>query len=182
MEDRDTQDMDSGKGEDSGTDTPMFEPQFGTVEADEIEITGSNGLVFAGDGDDLIDATAGSNNRIYAGSGNDIIIIGESSRVFGEAGNDSVFVTFGGDNLITGGEGADQFWIASATIPESTNMVDDFTAGEDVIGIAGLGIGFDDVSLVQQDDNTLISAGGEELATLMGVNADNLSADNFAFS
>ena len=182
LEDRDTQDMDSGKGEDSGTDTPMFEPQFGTVEADEIEITGSNGLVFAGDGDDLIDATAGSNNRIYAGSGNDIIIIGESSRVFGEAGNDSVFVTFGGDNLITGGEGADQFWIASATIPESTNMVDDFTAGEDVIGIAGLGIGFDDVSLVQQDDNTLISAGGEELATLMGVNADNLSADNFAFS
>ena len=61
-------------------------------------------------------------------------------------------------------------------------MVDDFTAGEDVIGIAGFGIGFDEVSLVQQDDNTLISAGDDELATLMGINADNLNADNFAFA
>ena len=186
MNDEDMDNMDSEYGMDSGDgngDTNTgFEPQFGTLEADEIELTGSNGLVFVGDGDDLIDATAGSNNRIYAGGGNDIIIIGESNRIFGETGDDSIFVTSGGDNLITGGEGADQFWIASAAIPEITNMVDDFTAGEDVIGIAGLGIGFDEVSLVQQDGNTLISAGDDELATLMGINADNLSADNFAFA
>ena len=170
---------DRGNGSENGVG---FEPQFGTLDADEIEITGSNGLIFAGDGDDLIDATAGSNSRIYAGSGNDIILVGESNRVFGEAGDDRIFVTSGGDNLIAGGEGADQFWIASAAIPESANVVDDFTVGEDVIGIAGLGIGFDDVSLVQQDDNTLISAGDDELATLMGVSADSLTADNFAFS
>ena len=54
-------------------------------------------------------------------------------------------------------------------------------SGEDVIGIAGLGVGFDEVSLVQQDNNTLISAGGEDLATLMGISADDLNADNFAF-
>lgn len=174
--------MDSGDGEDGGNTDTGFEPQFGTLSADEIEITGSNGLVFAGDGDDLIDASTGSNNRIYAGSGNDIIIIGESNRIFGETGDDNVFITSGGDNLITGGEGADQFWIASAAIPESTNTIDDFTAGEDVIGIAGLGVGFDDVSLLQQDGNTSIGADGVELATLMGVNADNLSTDNFAFS
>ena len=174
--------MDSSDSEEgSDTTDTGFEPQFGTLEADKIELTGSNGLIFAGDGDDLIDATASSNNRIYAGSGNDIIIIGESNRVFGEVGHDSVFVTSGGDNLITGGEGADQFSIASAAIPESTNTIEDFTVGEDVIGIAGLGVGFDDVSLVQQDNNTLISAGDDELATLMGVNADSLSADNFAF-
>ena len=180
MDDMDEDGMDSGDGEED-TDTG-FEPQFGTLEADEIELTGSNGLVFAGDGDDLIDATSGSNNRVYAGSGNDIIIIGESNRIFGEAGDDRVFVTSGGDNLITGGEGADQFWITSAAIPDTANMVDDFTAGEDVIGIAGLGIGFDGVNLVQQDDNTLISAGDDELATLMGVSADSLTADNFAFA
>ena len=159
-----------------------FEPQFGTTEAEEIDITGSNGLVFAGDGDDLIDATQGNNNRIYGGSGNDIIIVGESNRIFADAGDDSIFVTSGGDNLITGGEGADQFWIASAAIPESTNTIDDFMSGEDVIGIAGLGIGFDEVSLVQQDSNTLISAGGEDLATLMGISANDLNADNFAFA
>ena len=108
--------------------------------------------------------------------------INRSNRIFGDAGDDSIFTTSGGDNLIIGGEGADQFSIASAAIPESTNMVDDFTAGQDVIGIAGLGVSFDEVSLIQQDNNTLISAGGEDLATLMGINADDLSADNFAFA
>ena len=180
-EDMDGEDDDDMNTDDMNTDTG-FEPQFGTLEADTIDITGSNGLIIAGDGDDLIDATAGTNNRIYAGSGNDIIIIGQSSRIFGEAGDDSIFVTSGGDNLITGGEGADQFWIASAAVPESTNMVDDFMSSEDVIGIAGFDLGFDEVSLVQQDDNTLISAGGEDLATLMGISADDLSADNFAFA
>ena len=106
-----------------------FEPQFGTTEADEIDITGSNGLVFAGDGDDLIDATQGNNNRIYARSGNDIIV-GENNRIFGDAGDDSIFVISGADNLITGGEGADSFWIASAAIPESTNTVNDFISGQ----------------------------------------------------
>ena len=172
-DDMDTDDMDTDTG---------FEPQFGTLEADTIDITGSNGLILAGDGDDLIDATTGKDNVIYGGSGNDIIIVGDSNRIFGDAGDDSIFATSGGDNLITGGVGADQFWIASATIPESTNMVDDFVSGEDVIGIAGLGVGFDEVSLTQQEDNTLISAGGEDLATLMGINADDLSADNFAFA
>ena len=182
----DTDDMDGmddneDDGEDNSDVDAGFEPLFGTLNADEIEINGSDLLVFAGDGDDLIDATAGSNNRIYGGSGNDIIIIGESDRIFGNSGDDRIFATSGGDNLITGGEGADQFWIASAAVPESTNTIDDFTFSEDVIGIAGFGVGFDEVSLVQQDDSTLISAGGEELVTLMGINADSLSADNFAF-
>ena len=159
-----------------------FKPQFGTSEADEIDITGSNGLVFAGDGDDLIDATQGNNNRIYGASGNDIIIVGESNRIFGDAGDDRIFMTSNGDNLITGGEGADQFWVASAAIPESTNTVDDFTSGEDVIGIAGLGVGFDEISLVQQGENTSIGAGSADLATLTGINANDLSADNFAFA
>ena len=166
-----------------GTDTEdsTFEPLFGTDDVDEIELSASNQLVFAGEGDDLIDATAGENNRIYGGSGKDIIIVGNRNRIFGEAGDDRLFITSGGDNLITGGEGADQFWIASAAIPESTNKIDDFTVGEDVIGIAGLGVGFDEVDLVQQGGNTLISAGGNELATLMDIDSANLSADNFAF-
>lgn len=128
-EDTDDDGMNSDNVEEDGDTDTGFEPLFGTLDADEIELTGSNGLIFAGDGDDLIDATAGSNNRIYGGNGNDIIIVGESNHIFGEAGDDSVFVTSSGDNLITGGEGVDQFWIASAAIPESINMVDDFTFG-----------------------------------------------------
>ena len=172
----------NGGGDDNGDADTGFEPVFGTLEADEIEITDNNQLVFAGDGNDLIDATAsGGNNRIYGGSGNDTLILGSGDRLLGDAGDDKFFVTSGGENIITGGEGADQFWIASAAIPESTNNITDFTS-DDAIGIAGLGIGFDDLSLTQQEDNTLISTDDSELAVLTGVNSDSLSADNFAFS
>jgi len=168
--------------EESADSEGDFEPVFGTLNSDELEISGSNQLVFAGDGDDLIDTSSSDGgNRIYGGGDNDIIILGERDVVFGNEGNDSLFATTGGDNLITGGEGADQFWIASAAIPETANHIIDFDS-DDVIGIAGLGIGYDDLSLTQQEGNTLISAGEDELAILSGVDSASLSADNFAFA
>ena len=170
---------DGGDNSDDGGEAASFESVFGTFGADEIEVTGSNQLIFAGDGDDLIDtASSDGGNRIYAGDGNDIIILGESDRIFGDEGDDRLFAS--GDNLITGGEGADQFWIATAIIPKNSNSIDDFTLGEDVIGVAGLGISFDELNIVQ-DGNTLISAKDSELATLIGVDSTSLSANSFAF-
>jgi hypothetical protein len=158
-------------------------PVFGSLDADVIEVEGSNGLVFAGSSDDLIDASIGSEggNRIYASSGDDTVILGMSDRIVGGEGDDKFFAMSGGDNIITGGEGADQFWIATAEIPGAANVITDFTSGEDVLGIAGLGIGFDDLSITQQDDNTLIAANNSELAILQGIATDSLIADNFAF-
>ena len=92
-----------------------------------------------------------------------------------------IFFTTGGDNTVTGGEDADQFWIANAEIPEATNIITDFTAGEDVIGIAGLGIGFADVSITAIEEDALISASGSDLAIVEGVAADSLSESDFAF-
>ncbi|MEM7717405.1 MAG: calcium-binding protein, partial [Cyanobacteria bacterium P01_A01_bin.68] len=140
-------------------------------------------LIFGGDSDDLIDASISStgNNRIYAGSGDDTTILGTSDRIVGGEGADKFFTTSGGDNILTGGAGADQFWIATAETPDSANIITDFTSGEDVLGIAGLGIGFDDLSITQQEDNTLIAANGSDLAILQGIGADSLIADNFAF-
>ena len=164
------------------SESDVFQPVFGTLNNVELEITGSDRLLFAGDGDDLIDASGSmGGNRIYGGSGNDIIILGEKDRFLGNEGDDSVFATNGGDNLITGGAGADSFWIASASIPESANNITDFDS-DDVIGIAGLGIGYEDLSFTQQEGNTLISTGDNNLAILSGVDADSLSADNFAFA
>ena len=102
-------------------------PVFGTVDGDTIEVEEGNQLLFAGEMNDLIDASTGDGgNRIYASSGDDTLILGESDRVFGGAGDDRFFVISGGDNTMTGGEGADQFWIASAEIPESVNIITDF--------------------------------------------------------
>jgi D-alanyl-D-alanine carboxypeptidase len=157
---------------------------FGTVDRDVIEIEGSNKIVFAGEGDDLIDASVSSkgSNRIYVGGGDDTLILGADSRLFGEQGNDRFFATSGGDNIITGGEGADKFWIAVAEIPDAANTITDFTIGEDVIGIAGLGISFADISITGQENNTLIAVDGIDLGILQGINANSLTVDNFAFT
>jgi hypothetical protein len=168
---------------DSDGSKPTTEPVFGSLEADIIEVTGTSQIIFGGESDDLIDASIGSegNNRIYAGSGDDTLILGSGDRLVGGAGNDKFFAMSSGDNIITGGAGADQFWIATAETPDAANIITDFTTGEDVLGIAGLGIGFDDLSITQQEDNTLISANNSELAILQGIGADSLIADNFAF-
>ncbi len=159
---------------------------FGTPEADILEIQGSNNLVFAGGGDDLIDAFTGSDgdNRLYACSGDDVVALGESNRAFGNDGDDIFFLVSGGGNIITGGEGADQFWITSINIPATINTITDFTVGEDVIGIGGLEIGFEDVGLTQQGDDALIGAIDSDLALLRLQNIDitSLSADDFTFN
>ncbi|MEL6463145.1 MAG: calcium-binding protein, partial [Cyanobacteria bacterium J06621_15] len=156
---------------------------FGTTEMDVIEVEGSAQLVFGGGSDDLIDASIGSEggNWIYGGSGDDTLILGEDDHYSGGKGDDKFFAMNGGDNIIHGGAGADQFWIATAELPDGINTIKDFTSGEDVLGIAGLGIGFEDVSITQQGDNALIAASGTDLAILTDVAADSLSGDNFAF-
>ncbi|MEO1005735.1 MAG: alkaline phosphatase, partial [Cyanobacteria bacterium J06638_38] len=162
-----------------------FEPLFGTVEADLIEIEGSDQLVFAGTGNDLVDASISGegNNRIYLDGGDNVAILGAGDRLVGADGADLFFTTDGGDNTITGGGGADQFWIATAQLPESSNTITDFTSGEDVLGIAGLGIGFDDLSITDTDAGALIAADGQDLATVGNISADVLAnADNFAFA
>ena len=137
---------------------------------------------FGGNGDDEFDATdAMGGNRMSGGEGNDTFFLGKEDRAFGGAGDDIFYVQMGGDNILSGGMGADQFWIATADTPDSTNIITDFTSGEDVLGIAGLGIGFDDLSITQQDDNTLIAANGPDFAILQGITASSLIADNFAF-
>ena len=159
-----------------------FEPLFGSIDSETIEVEGSNRLVFAGDSDDLIDASiSSSGNRIYAGSGDDTLILGKKDRVIGGEGDDKFVTVSGGENTITGGAGADQFWIAVAEIPDAANIISDFTSGEDVLGMAGLGIGFEDLTITQEQGNALIAVNGSDLAVLKGIEADSLSADNFAF-
>ncbi|MEM9509510.1 MAG: serine hydrolase [Cyanobacteria bacterium P01_E01_bin.35] len=161
-----------------------IEAIFGSLDADTIEVEGSDQLIFAGDLNDLVDlATGEGNNRIYAGNGNDTLILGESDRILAGDGSDRIFVTNGGNNIITGGAGADQFWIASAEIPEATNIITDFTLGEDVVGIAGLGIGLSDLDITDLEDDTLISTGGNDLAIIKNTSANLIGSEaNFAFA
>ena len=161
---------------------------FGTTKDDTLEagldFDPDNNLILVGDGDDLLDLSQSTgNNRAYGGNGEDVFILGTENRVFADGDGDRLFVLSGGDNVITGNSGSDQFWIANAEYPESTNTITDFTAGEDVIGVAGLGIGYDDLSITQTDAGALISADGGDLAIVSNVTAEFLTHEEyFAFA
>ena len=169
----------------------QIEPVFGSLDGDVIEVSDSDRLIFAGDGNDLVDALiSDGSNRIYAGSGDDTLILGqgatrsdaEGSRLVGADGADRFFVTNGGNNTMTGGEGADQFWVTTAEIPEAANTITDFTIDEDVIGIAGLGVSYDDISIAPQGNDALISTNNSDLGIIQNIDANSLSESDFAFA
>lgn len=103
----------------------------------------------------------------------DILIGGEDSNLF--------FGGFQGGSTFSGNDGADLFWVVSAEIPESATVISDFTSGEDVIGITGLGINFGDLDISQQQDNALIAFNGSDFAIVQGIDSSSLVADDFIF-
>ncbi len=133
---------------------------------------------FGGDGDDVLDATdSQGGNRLSGGVGNDDFYLGAGDRLLGGEGNDRFFVQAGGDNILAGGTGADQFWMLTDTLPSSPNTITDFTPGVDVIGIANQGASFNDLTL----SGNSISLNGVSFATLIGIQTETLTADNFVF-
>ena len=139
---------------------------------------GVNDTVFAREGDDLIDTNGGSGgNTLYGEENNDTFILRSNDTAFGGEGEDSFFL-LRGDNIITGGPGADEFWLVASDIPESVNIINDFNDIDgDVLGIASLD--FDQLTISDANGDTLIAAGGNPFARLIGVDANSLSEDNF---
>ncbi len=153
-------------------------------DGDEI-LMGRRDRVFGGAGDDTLDASVGGgNNRIYGGAGDDDFFLGANDRLIGGEGSDRFFALAGGENVITGGSGADQFWLANAQFPESTNIITDFMPNQDVLGIAGIDSvsEFADISLVQNGADTLIAVGDNELVLLLEIDRNELTAENFVIS
>ena len=144
------------------------------------DFDGNKDLVFAGEGDDLIDTTGSisGGSRLDGGSGDDILLPGRSDRVIGGVGDDTLFAGRG-DNTLTGGEGQDSFWIATAKLPHKVNTITDFEA-EDVIGVGGLGVAYEDIHFHTEDGNTIVGAMGRDLAILL--NVEQVEASNFVFA
>ncbi|MGK7951779.1 MAG: phytase [Xenococcaceae cyanobacterium] len=161
---------------------PVLDNVFGTPENDILEVNGENNSVFAGEGNDLIDLNASlGNNQIFGEKGNDTFILGVNDVISGGVGSDRFFTGSGGNNTLTGGEDLDEFWIATAEIPDAANTITDFEIGIDVLGIAGLSIGFNNLDITRDGDNSLISFEGQNLAILLDTNPTSLNADNFVF-
>ncbi|AFZ50893.1 VWA domain-containing protein [Dactylococcopsis salina] len=157
---------------------------YGGSNADEL-FAGNNDRLFGEGGNDTLDASQGTgNNRLYGGDDNDDLIAGNDDLLTGGNGDDRLFVRQGGNNLLIGNSGADQFWIATDEIPNSPNIITDFTSGEDAIGFGGFpDLSFSDLSLSQEGSNTLIGLDANDpIAELQGVQANTLTENDFVFA
>ena len=156
--------------------------------ADTLDGGSGNDLVRGGGGSDVIAGGAGDDSllagtgddRVGGGDGNDVIHgRNGDDDLYGGAGND-ILTGDGGDDVLvgglgndtmTGGGGDDIFVLAAG---DGADRIRDFAAGSDLIGLAG-GLSFGDLAFAGSD----ISAGGETLATLDGVDATTLSEFDF---
>ncbi|BFM38258.1 choice-of-anchor I family protein [Synechocystis sp. LKSZ1] len=136
---------------------------------------------YGDEGDDVLDAGDGSgNNALYGGLGNDVLYAGTGDKLYGGPGNDTFFPGLG-SSTFWGGTGLDRFWLAVAEAPNPFNTVVDFTPNNDQLAIALTGVSqLSDLTFSQQGADTQVSLtnGGQVLALLKGVNANQLNAGN----
>ena len=177
------------------TDEPLPKTLFSSAEANyfdteipgEEQFIGKNQILFTGAGDDTVDITfalGGESSRIDLGSGDDILFGGSNHQIISGTGNDILFLGSGeGNNIVSGGNGSDQFWLVTDTLdlPDKENTITDFVINEDVIGFANTTLGFDDLNLTQDGNNTVINALGQNLAILLDTQVNDLSASDFVF-
>jgi len=150
---------------------------------DDELVVSTRDRAFGGAGNDILEATlSNGNNRLYGGAGDDDFFNGNDDRLVGDTGSDRFFLgEESGASVVTGGADADQFWIANAGIPSAANTITDFTSGEDVLGVAGIGASFESLDISQNGDNAAIAFGGDDLAILLGVDSAALTNNDFVF-
>ena len=137
-------------------------------------LPGGNDIIFGGAGNDRIGGKAG--NDILSGDAGDDFIWGDSGDdiIMGGTGNDILV----GDNF-SGGSGSDLFVFGNG---DGTDTILDFEVGTDRIGLVDGELTFEDLTITQDGNNTLlgVTSSGETLAVLNNVQASALGADSFA--
>ena len=145
---------------------------------------GKNDRLFGEAGNDILDASQGKGgNRLYGGAGNDTLFAGTNDFLSGGDGNDILYAGKGG-NTLYGDSGSDKFYLAYNGAPTSTNTVANFEVGIDkllILGISGV-TDFSKVTLAQKGADTLVTAGGKDLAVLTGIQSSSVTTSSFAFT
>ena len=106
-----------------------------------VTLNGGNGddVLWSNDGDDILNGDSG-NDQIVGGRGDDIMSGGTDNDIIkGYIGDDTLIGGAGAD-ILTGGAGSDIFNFSSlsdSTI-SSSDLITDFTKGEDSISFSGL--------------------------------------------
>ncbi len=135
--------------------------------------------IFGNEGDDTVEGGAG-NDRIFGNEGDDSLL-GDSGRdlLVGDIGDD-VLDGGNGDDLLWGNSGADQFVLRAG---DGRDTIFDYEDGVDSFILAD-GLEFGDLTITQGVDQVWleITDTGENLASLVGVNASDLAIEDFTTS
>jgi Ca2+-binding RTX toxin-like protein len=141
---------------------------------DNLRGNGGDDRLKGGSGNDRLTGNGGG-DRLLGQSGDDLLNGGGGNdRLKGGAGSDEL-MGGRGDDILIGGSDSDIFVLKNR---QGTELIRDFNIGEDVIRLQG-SLSFDDLSFEQQGRNTAIEAGRETLATLRGVQANQLDRASF---
>ncbi|MGB5636504.1 MAG: ELWxxDGT repeat protein, partial [Waterburya sp.] len=155
-----------------GTDEPDDSINIidGTNKSDNLVGTDGFDSIDGSNGRDTLDGGAG-NDTLLGGNGNDILVggAGDDSLVGGN-GKDTLDGGIGND-VLEGNNGNDLFVIRAG---EGADTIADFTVGSDLLGLGG-GLEYDQLTF---SGNT-VKAGDEILTTLVDVDANSLTADDF---
>ncbi|MBW4467302.1 MAG: hypothetical protein KME07_17895 [Pegethrix bostrychoides GSE-TBD4-15B] len=142
-------------GDDNLTGGDQGDQILGRGGMDRLQGLGGNDVLNGGNGAD----------RLEGGDGNDVLQGGNNADTL-EGGD--------GNDTLTGGGGADTFVLKSK---QGSTLINDFEVGVDLLGLSS-GIKRKDIRIEQQGENTIISAKGRRLATLLGVQAADISVDS----
>jgi hypothetical protein len=130
---------------------------------------------------------------LFGGIGNDVLVGGTGNdELFGEAGNDILNGGTGNDLIVggegnddmTGGTGSDVFEFGANS---GVDIVRDFRVNQDKLALGDLFSDFDDFlnnggAITAAGRDTLITLGGGNQVTLLGVRATTVDADDFTFT
>jgi Ca2+-binding RTX toxin-like protein len=108
--------------------------------------------------------------NVVTGDGNDTLTGNDA---------DNQLVGMRGTDFYWGGDGDDLFIFYDGN---GIDLIGDFTASDDVIGLYGFGFtSMTDLTLVQDGNDTVIDLGDGDQITLAMVDKLDLAADDFAF-
>ena len=141
------------------------------------EFNGNQDHVFAGAGDDLVDASQATTggNRIFGGTGSDELLASQSDRISGGVGDDLLDASAGaGNNRLDGGEGNDELFAGESDrllagsgddlLDATTGNGDNRLYGQDGSDTFFLGSG-DRLVGDDGDDTFFVTDGGDNLIT-----------------
>ncbi|WP_051927580.1 calcium-binding protein [Ruegeria halocynthiae] len=146
--------------------------------ADDDRLDGGSGqdVIMGGQGDDHINGGA-DDDVLIGGVGNDTLAGGDGTDILEGSAGDDILDGGRGDDLLIGGEGADVFVFRPG---EGIDSAYDFELGVDVVWIDATDASYDNLTLIEHGNSTLVELDDVPIA-ILGVSPGALISDDFQF-